>query len=116
NKSQMTKGSRFMWLNWTKSQVNKYVTKPNYMIFEGEHYNYKPLIHKRGILHNRDSWVIVDDIFGKFTETNTEMQLSWLLGTKIKYSNIEMDERYIQIDKTYVKLNSIGEKYIFDIR
>src|SRR5690625_1341185 len=90
NKSQMTKGSRFMWLNWTKSQVNKYVTKPNYMIFEGEHYNYKPLIHKRGILHNRDSWVIVDDIFGKFTETNTEMQLSWLLGTKINSLDNEM--------------------------
>src|SRR5699024_10952836 len=36
--------------------------------------------------------------------------------TKKNYINIKIDERYIQIDKTYVKLISIDEKYIFDIR
>ncbi|QGS69475.1 hypothetical protein CV093_17890 [Oceanobacillus sp. 143] len=35
NKDQMEKGSRFIWLDWTKSKLLKFDIQERYTIFEG---------------------------------------------------------------------------------
>ncbi|MGN2272025.1 alginate lyase family protein [Priestia megaterium] len=83
NKDQMEKASRFMWLNWTKSKLisfNQY--EDGMMIFEGEHYGYKPLTHRRGVIHYEGQWVIIDDVFGDFSHEKQSFSLSWLFGVR----------------------------------
>lgn len=78
NKDQMKKASRFIWLNWTKSKALRFEHESEYQIFEGEHYGYGKITHRRGILQVGDQWVIVDDLFGNIEQE--EVALSWLFG------------------------------------
>jgi Heparinase II/III N-terminus/Heparinase II/III-like protein len=81
NKDQMEKASRFIWLNWTKSKTLCFKQIGNINVFEGEHYGYLPLIHRRAVLNIEDNWIVIDDIFGDFGETNHNASLHWLIGT-----------------------------------
>lgn len=69
-KDQMEKGSRFLWLNWTKSKLrhNEHFEDFDADYWEGEHYGYRngrhPVIHRRAIVRIKDCWIIVDDILG----------------------------------------------------
>jgi len=61
--SQMTKGSRFLWLDWTKSKLLKF--DADKCQFSGEHYGYKSLdgvVHRRTIYGENGNWLIVDDL------------------------------------------------------
>ena len=67
---QMTKGTRFMWFDWTKSKTVLFSSFDNDRIklFQGEHYGYRRrsgnVVHRRAILSIKNYWVIVDDIVG----------------------------------------------------
>lgn len=76
---QMKKALRFMWLNWTKSSTIDFVQKKGYQLFIGEHYGYDNITHRRAVLHSKNHWVIVDDIFGK-VQTEKFFSLHWLFG------------------------------------
>ncbi|QUW21251.1 alginate lyase family protein [Sporosarcina sp. Marseille-Q4063] len=78
DRDQMTKASRFIWLNWTKSKVLSFTKVENATIFEGEHYGYSPVTHRRGVYQLQDVLIIVDDLLG---DIQTEkVSLRWLFG------------------------------------
>ncbi|WP_018394771.1 alginate lyase family protein [Bacillus sp. 37MA] len=77
---QMKKASRFIWLNWTKSKTLRAEKHDDIQVFEGEHYGYGAVTHRRGIIQSGDQWVIVDDIFGDVKED--KISLSWLFGVQ----------------------------------
>ena len=83
---QMDRGPRFVWLNWTRSQVIRCVSSETGCLqyFEGEHYGYqrlaRPVIHRRAVLAFADlGWVVVDDVTG---EGQHEYLLHWLLADR----------------------------------
>lgn len=77
-KDQMTKASRFIWLNWTKSSITKFKETAFGTFFEGEHYGYFPITHRRAIMQSKDILVVVDDIMGEVKDE--QLSLSWLFG------------------------------------
>lgn len=79
--NQMKKASRFIWLNWTESKVNRFETNKTVAVFEGEHYGYSPIVHRRSMFHAVNLLVVVDDVIGK-VEEETEITLNWLFGVQ----------------------------------
>jgi len=77
-RDQMTKASRFIWLNWTKSKINKFSKTENGTYFEGEHYGYAPITHRRGVYQSEDILVVVDDLLGDIQKEHVSLQ--WLFG------------------------------------
>lgn len=75
---QMKKASRFIWLNWTKAKIIKFKITKDFSFFEGEHYGYSPIVHKRAIMQAKDTLVVVDDLLGDIQRDSTA--LSWLFG------------------------------------
>lgn len=75
---QMKKASRFIWLNWTKSKMLNFKQTELYSIFEGEHYGYGDVTHRRGLIQTKDMLIVIDDVIG--IESKTEVSLSWLFG------------------------------------
>jgi len=79
---QMTKGPRFLWFRWTRSQVRRIAASDDGRVgyFEGEHYGYLRLpgrvIHRRCLCRIDDTYIIVDDILGKRAH---EVCLCWRL-------------------------------------
>lgn len=80
DKDQMQKASRFIWLNWTKSKIMNFQENNTGTFFEGEHFGYSPIIHRRGVYQTQDILVVVDDLYGK-VETES-VSLQWLFGIK----------------------------------
>lgn len=78
NKDQMKKASRFIWLNWTKSNVINFMNTKKITVFEGEHFGYSPIIHRRGVVQIKDALVIVDDLLGDIENEN--ISIRWLFG------------------------------------
>ncbi len=78
--NQMKKASRFIWLNWTKSRINYFHESDIGTFFEGEHYGYAPLTHRRAIYQSKDIMIVIDDLVGEIEESN--VSLSWLFGVK----------------------------------
>lgn len=69
--SQMTKASRFIWLDWTKAKFvgHKSFDSGVIKVMQGEHYSYRrdrnDIIHRRAVLSWAGvCWVIVDDVLG----------------------------------------------------
>jgi len=77
---QMTKASRFIWLNWTKSKINTFEKSTQATFFEGEHYGYSPVVHRRGVCQLQDALIIVDDLLGGIQKE--KISLRWLFGVK----------------------------------
>jgi len=75
---QMTKASRFIWLNWTKSKITKFSKTGFGTYFEGEHYGYAPITHRRGVYQSEDILVVVDDLLGDIQKEHVSLQ--WLFG------------------------------------
>jgi len=69
-KDQMEKGSRFLWYNWTKSNLRYSEKVPQFDgdYWEGEHYGYchgkEAVVHRRAVIRLDDRWIIIDDILG----------------------------------------------------
>jgi hypothetical protein len=77
-RDQMKKGSRFMWLHWTKSRLLKFESTPSFTTFVGEHSSYAPVIHRRTVMLEDDVYVVIDDLTGG--EGTHRFRLHWLLG------------------------------------
>lgn len=78
DRDQMTKASRFIWLNWTKSKIINFTTSKDITFFEGEHYGYSPVVHRRGLCQLEDTLIIIDDLIGEIQQEKAS--LSWLFG------------------------------------
>ncbi|MBC8232322.1 alginate lyase family protein [bacterium] len=101
---QMEKGSRFLWYNWTKSNLrhNEQLPQLDGDYWEGEHYGYRhgkspksPLppfrkggcslekggklavVHRRAVIRLGDRWMILDDILG---DGEHDVTLRWHLA------------------------------------
>jgi len=81
-KSQMQKLSRFMWSNWTRSNLINFTDFQEYQYFEGEHYGYKPLTHRRSVIFGLNYWIVVDDVFGEDTKDHCA-SISWLVSKEV---------------------------------
>lgn len=107
NKDQMEKASRFMWLNWTKSKLISFNQYEDGMVtFEGDHYGYKPLTHRRGVIHYKGQWVIIDDVFGDFSHEKDSFSLSWLFGVR-DVVKVKTNEWVLKTDKQKWNLSII---------
>ena len=82
-KDQMEKGPRFLWYNWTKSNLRHSEQLPQLDgdYWEGEHYGYcqgkEPVIHRRTVIRLGDRWIIIDDILG---DGEHDVVLRWHLA------------------------------------
>jgi len=89
--SQMKRGGRFLWLDWTRSKLVNFM-KPEMaglrgwegQYVAGEHtayYNtwfHKGIIHRRQILQINDHWLVIDDLISKRVSNYTAC-LNWHL-------------------------------------
>ncbi|MHA2282680.1 MAG: alginate lyase family protein [Planctomycetota bacterium] len=80
---QMTRGPRFLWLTWPKSQMFHHLMSKNGLLgyFEGAHFGYirlpQPVTHRRAVLKvDQDIWITIDDLIGQGVHT---FRLHWLL-------------------------------------
>ncbi|MBV6713475.1 alginate lyase family protein [Paenibacillus chitinolyticus] len=80
---QMEKGSRFIWYNWTKSHTRRAEAAADGMtLFEGEHYGYGPLIHRRAVIQSDAVIAVIDEIAGDFNGTERAISASWLSAAR----------------------------------
>lgn len=75
---QMRKGSRFMWHNWTKSRVLSSIESGGCTLFAGEHSAYAPVTHRRTVLLENETYLILDELRGGSVEDR--YRLHWLLN------------------------------------
>lgn len=76
---QMTRLGRFLWTDWADADATPYcVPTSNMCVLEAEHTGYAKIgvTHRRAIVQLEcDTWIVVDDLFGKGTHTT---RLHWL--------------------------------------
>lgn len=75
---QMQKSSRFLWENWTQGRELRFNAEADEGFFQGEHYGYHPIIHRRSIAYSGDIWLVVDDLMALQEVTTVEQ--NWHLG------------------------------------
>lgn len=110
HKDQMQKGSRFIWYKWLKSKVIKFETNKKYSVFEGEHYGYKPYIHKRAVCNVGNSWIIIDDILANDFKEQITVNQSWLFGiqnVKLKSNSLQMNLENKELEMMMLDKNAI---------
>ncbi|MDQ3006237.1 MAG: heparinase II/III family protein [Chloroflexota bacterium] len=74
HKDQMTMLSRFTWTSWAKGKVLKHDKHR----WQGEHYGYRPVTHKRNVMTlDGDRWLVVDNLI---SNESHHYALHWLLG------------------------------------
>jgi hypothetical protein len=105
-RDQMRKGARFIWFDWTKSKTLAFEERDGVSIFEGEHYGYAPLVHRRAVVRCGDGWVVVDDIFGAFRAEGHRIAQSWLFGVETEHAAYVPGRGLRQIG-----LNVAGERW-----
>jgi len=76
---QMTRASRFLWVDWAQACVRYARLTDHFSGVEAEHDGYR----KRGVLHRRmlancgkGTWIIVDDLLG---DNEHDWQVQWLV-------------------------------------
>lgn len=77
-RDQMRKGSRFLWLNWTKSRLRLFGESAGRVVFDGEHSAYAPIIHRRTVLLEKDTYLVFDELTGGRGQHS--YRLHWLLN------------------------------------
>ncbi len=78
---QMTRASRFLWVDWSTAAVRRYrLAKAQAGALEGEHDGYRRsgVQHRRAVAAlDRDIWIVVDDLTGRGEHS---LALQWLLA------------------------------------
>jgi hypothetical protein len=77
-RNQMRRGSRFMWLGWTRSRLRRFEDCEGEGIFEGEHLGYHPVVHRRKIVLQDDLYIVLDELEGDGEEHT--FRLHWLVN------------------------------------
>ena len=83
---QMTPGSRFLWLDWTRSRLHSFGrhSLPSWdgWLFDGEHMGYTrqglEMVHRRRVLQSGDEWLVVDDLTPEGSAPRN-LTLRWLI-------------------------------------
>lgn len=78
---QMTRGGKFLWLDWAQGEVEVFENSPDGRLsyWEGSHSGYRQrgVVHRRAVLRfGEEGWVVVDDLLGQGTHNGT---VHWLL-------------------------------------
>ena len=98
--SQMTRGGRFLWLNWTAAKLVSFLD-PEQVGLHGwrgqhmacEHTGYyerwtnKGVVHRRQILQIDDQWLIVDDLIAKRVQSY-KARINWHLDGVTDWSQL----------------------------
>lgn len=77
-RDQMRKGPRFMWLNWTRARVLEFTEWNGRVRFSGEHSAYAPICHRRTVVLDQDTYLVLDEMTGGDREH--DFRLHWLLN------------------------------------
>jgi hypothetical protein len=85
-RDQMTRGSRFLWLDWTRAKVHSFgrhqLASWDGWLLDGEHLGYAGrragVVHRRQVLQSNDEWLIVDDLLLRDSVSH-ELTLRWLV-------------------------------------
>lgn len=77
-RDQMRKGARFMWHNWTRSRLLAFTGSNGSALFSGEHSGYAPITHRRTVLLEDETYIILDELTG--ASTAHPYRLHWLLN------------------------------------
>jgi hypothetical protein len=77
-RDQMKRGSRFMWLHWTKATVLRFETRHKTVVFEGEQFGYTPVVHRRKVILREDLYLVLDELVGD--EDEHTFRLHWLVN------------------------------------
>jgi len=113
---QMSRLSRFLWVDWAKALVKSYDLAGGQRVLEAEHDGYAK---RYGVRHRRsivcpepDTWVIVDDIIGTGTH---QARLHWLTPDiplrSVDLNTIDLEYRN-GIARLFVATNAEGR---FDV-
>lgn len=76
---QMRRFSRFLWLDWARGKITRNSRDGKWDCLEGEHDGYKGIdvVHRRCVIHQDDTWIVVDDLIGSGEHA---ARLHWLLA------------------------------------
>jgi asparagine synthase (glutamine-hydrolysing) len=82
DQDQMTRVSRFMWVNWARGRVLQSAESPQLTLWEGEHDGYcrltPPVLCRRAVVGvDADTWLIVDTLMSARAH---RIRLHWLLA------------------------------------
>jgi hypothetical protein len=77
-RDQMRKGDRFLWHMWTRSRLRRFESHEDGGRFDGEHYSYDPIVHRRQVVLKKRIYVVIDDVFG--SPLVHDYRLHWLLN------------------------------------
>lgn len=105
NKNQMNRLGTFLWCDWVKSRLIGFGRRGKYQYFEGEHYGYKNVVHRRAIINVGEAWFVIDDIFGSSTGVH-RVEQHWLLG------NMQLTE---DGNQNRVNLAFPGGRYLIEL-
>ena len=100
-RSQMKRGGRFLWLDWTRSKLLNFMqpeaiglNRWEGQYVAGEHSAYynswlqRGIIHKRQILHIDNQWLVIDDLIAKRVSTYAA-RLHWHLDGVSDWEQLE---------------------------
>ena len=86
DRDQMTRGRRFLWLDWTHGQLHSFgrhqLDHWDGWAFDGEHAGYgdseRGVVHRRQVLLSGDRWLVIDDLIFSQPESH-KLSLRWLV-------------------------------------
>ena len=82
-KGQMTKGPRFLWFHWTKSEIQRFTAEGDQGgVLKARHYGYRrlpgPVVHERVICRTGDVYAIEDTLTSSGCQTHQAV-MRWRL-------------------------------------
>ncbi|WP_342388771.1 alginate lyase family protein [Salinicoccus bachuensis] len=94
DESQMKKGARFIWYNWSKSKKPEVKRKASEVRIEVELRNYGKYRHKRSVTIGYNEVVIIDQIVAPSDKDIADFKLQWLteLDVKVKENQLKLGE------------------------
>jgi hypothetical protein len=85
-RDQMTRGGRFLWLDWTRVQQHSFgrhqIAHWDGWLFDGEHQGYTSgdsgVTHRRQVFQSDDQWAVIDDLLF-LDAVSHKITLRWLV-------------------------------------
>jgi len=101
---QMRRFSRFLWLDWAQGRVRRNSREGAWDCWEGEQDGYKGMgvIHRRCIIRQNDTWVVVDDLLG---DDRHGARLHWLFAAFPQQTDIAAGQVTLNTPAGIVQVN-----------
>ena len=100
---QMTRASRFMYLDWSRGRILE--QSPQKIVVEHDGYRKLGVTHRRTVSFTENAWLVEDNLFSN-NEAENSYRLHWLLPDgkwKVESSN-EKIEMSFQTQQGFIKL------------